>query len=104
MTAQKEAILEWLYGLSPRGIKPGLENTSELLRRLGDPQKSFRAIHVAGTDGKGSVCNMAYNVLMEAGMKAGLYTSPHILDFNERISVDGAPVTDAELKIGRAHV
>ncbi|NLL94622.1 MAG: bifunctional folylpolyglutamate synthase/dihydrofolate synthase [Thermoplasmatales archaeon] len=97
MAGTKEEVLGWLYGLESRGVNPGLENTTELLRRLGNPQESFAAIHVAGTDGKGSVCAMAYSVLMEAGMRAGMYTSPHILDFNERISVDGEPITDSKL-------
>jgi dihydrofolate synthase/folylpolyglutamate synthase len=92
-----EEFLAWLYGLSRHGIKLGLENTKELLRRLGNPQEHFRSVHVAGTDGKGSVCAMINFILTTSGVRTGLYTSPHILKFNERISVCGVPISDAEL-------
>lgn len=94
----KEEILDWLYNLSVHGIKLGLRNTTVLLERLGNPQDSFRKIHVAGTDGKGSTCAMIASILREAGIRTGLYTSPHIIDFNERISVSGQQITDAELE------
>ena len=89
---------EWLYGLGMNRMRFGLDNISELLKRLGDPQKGFKAIHVAGSDGKGSVCAMIYSVLREAGISAGMYTSPHLVRFNERISVNGNDITDAELE------
>jgi len=95
--ADKEKFLDWLYGLSVHGIKLGLRNITELLHRLGDPQESFRSVHVAGTDGKGSVCAMVSGVLTDGKVRTGLFTSPHILNFNERISVDGAYITDEEL-------
>ena len=93
----KEELLSWLYGLSMHGIKLGLRNIRELLRRIGNPEHSFRTVHVAGTDGKGSTCAMLASVLRESGIRTGLYTSPHILEFNERISVDGGCITDARL-------
>ncbi len=93
-----EEGIEWLFSLTSRGTKLGLENTRELLARLGDPQESFRSIHVAGTDGKGSVCAMIHSALVEAGMSAGLYTSPHLLRFNERIMVGREEVSDEELE------
>lgn len=93
----KEDMTAWLYGLSIHGIKLGLRNIKELLHRLGDPQDSFRAVHVAGTDGKGSTCAMLASVLIESGIRTGLYTSPHILEFNERIKVNGEMLTDEEL-------
>ncbi|MFA6803026.1 MAG: Mur ligase family protein, partial [Candidatus Methanomethylophilaceae archaeon] len=93
----KEDALRWLYGLSVHGIKLGLINITELLKRVGNPQNSFRSIHVAGTDGKGSTCAMIDSVLRESGIRTGLYTSPHLIDFNERIAVSGRNVSDDEL-------
>jgi len=96
-TVNKENTLQWLYGLSVHGIKLGLRNITELLRRLGDPQNSFRSVHVAGTDGKGSTCAMIDSVLRGSGIRTGLYTSPHLVDFNERIAVSGRHINDKEL-------
>lgn len=93
----KEDFLRWLYGLTSRGIKLGLENVTELLERMGNPQNSFKSIHVGGTDGKGSVCSIVSSILRESGVPVGLYTSPHILEFNERISVNGETISDEEL-------
>jgi len=89
---------EWMNGLGMNRMRFGLDNITELLRRLGDPQKRFRSIHIAGSDGKGSTCAMIYSVLLKAGVKAGLYTSPHLIRFNERISVNGNDVKDKELE------
>lgn len=69
--------------------KPGLEHIETFCALLGEPQKSFRTIHVAGTNGKGSVANMLASVLSASGFKTGLYTSPHILDFRERMRMAG---------------
>ena len=93
-----DKVLGWLYGLSVHGIKLGLTNTTELLNRLGNPQNSFRKIHVAGTDGKGSTCAMMASILKESGFRTGLYTSPHIIEFNERISVDGKNISDGDVR------
>ncbi len=76
---------------------PGLERMRELCGRLGDPQKSLRFLHVAGTNGKGSVCAMLDAVLRTAGFRVGLFTSPYLVNFNERIRLDGQPIPDAEL-------
>ena len=95
----KEEILEWLYGLTVHGIKLGLTNITELLHRLGDPQESFRKIHVAGTDGKGSTCAILASILRASGVRTGLYTSPHIIEFNERISVNGENISDDDLRV-----
>ena len=83
--------VEWL------GSRPGLSRTKELLSKLGNPEKGMRFVHVAGTNGKGSTCAMLNSVLMEAGYKVGLYTSPYILRFNERMSINGVPISDCEL-------
>ena len=77
--------------------RPGLSRTRELLDRLGAPQKKLRFVHVAGTNGKGSTCAMLASVLREAGYRTGLYTSPYILSFNERMQVDGKSISDSEL-------
>ena len=79
------------------GIKPGLTVITELLRQLGDPQKDPAVIHVAGTNGKGSVCAMLERCLREAGIRTGLYTSPHMMDYNERFRIDGEMIRDATL-------
>jgi dihydrofolate synthase/folylpolyglutamate synthase len=73
--------------------KPGLERVSEFCRRLGNPHNDFLAIHVAGTNGKGSVSSMLASVLHEAGYQVGLYTSPHLKDFRERIRVGGEMIS-----------
>lgn len=69
--------------------RPGLENTEYLMDYLGHPERGLRCIHVAGTNGKGSTSSMLASVLMEAGYRTGLYTSPHLIDFRERMRVDG---------------
>lgn len=75
----------------------GLARMSELMRRLGNPQKDLRFVHVAGTNGKGSVCAMLSSILREAGYRTGLYISPNLLRVNERIQVNGVEISDAEL-------
>ncbi len=90
--------MDWLYGLQLNGIKLGLDNITELLRRMEDPQKAYPCIHVAGSDGKGSTSAIMASVLRRAGLKVGLYTSPHILEFRERISVDGEPIPQKEVE------
>ena len=73
--------------------KEGLENTLAIDRHHGSPHKLFSTIHVAGTNGKGSTSHTLAAILQASGLKVGLYTSPHILDFRERIRVNGAPVS-----------
>ncbi len=77
--------------------KANLDNTLELDRYFGHPHRTFSTIHVAGTNGKGSVCHMLASVLQEAGFRTGLYTSPHLLDFRERIRINGVPVPEEEV-------
>ncbi len=79
------------------GIKPGLERTEALLDRLGHPERRLRFIHVAGTNGKGSTCAYLATVLQAAGFRVGLYTSPSLLSFSERIAVNGAPIDASDL-------
>lgn len=85
--------LEWLGGTQFFGIKLGLGNTCRLLDHLGNPERSLRIIHVAGTNGKGSVCAMLDAIFREAGIRCGLYTSPHLCDFRERVRVDGENIS-----------
>jgi len=86
--------LDYLYSLQKTGIKLGLENTFHLLEFLGKPQKNFRSVHIAGTNGKGSTSSLIASVLYEMNYKVGLYTSPHLVRFNERIKVNGYEIED----------
>ena len=88
-----EAI-RWLYSTQASGVKLGLENVRLLLEALGNPQQQLTCIHIAGTNGKGSVSAMLDSVARAAGLRTGLYTSPHLVRFNERIQVSGQPITD----------
>ena len=88
------ARLERLFARRTFGIKPGLDSIRALLRELDDPQESFRVLHVAGTDGKGSVCAMLDSVLRAAGLRTGLYTSPHLVRLSERFRIGGAEIAD----------
>lgn len=88
--------LDWLYGLTRFG-KKGLDYITEAMRRLGNPQKNLRVIQITGTNGKGSTSAMIAEVLRRAGKKAGLYTSPHLVRFNERIQINGQQIRDEEL-------
>jgi dihydrofolate synthase/folylpolyglutamate synthase len=89
--------LDYLYGLQRFGIKLGLENIRTLLERLGRPEERFGILHVGGTNGKGSVCASLAEILRRAGYRVGLYTSPHLHSFTERIRVDGRPIDEAEV-------
>lgn len=84
--------LAYLYGLQQFGIKLGLQNVRELLDRLGNPQAGLPCVHVAGTNGKGSVSVLLAEILRHAGYRVGLYTSPHLQCFTERIRIDGEPL------------
>src|SRR5690606_29722545 len=93
--------LNYLYGRLPMfskvgdaAIKKDLTNTLRLCESLGNPQNKFKSVHIAGTNGKGSTSNMLAAVLQRAGYKTGLYTSPHLLDFRERIRVNGEMISE----------
>lgn len=92
-----EETLEYIHTINWRGSKLGLERVTELLALLGNPQDSLRFVHVAGTNGKGSVCAMTASILKEAGYKTGLYISPFIRRFNERMQINGEEISDVEL-------
>jgi dihydrofolate synthase/folylpolyglutamate synthase len=89
--------LTYLFGLEYFGLKLGLDNIRTVLDGLGHPERSFRTVHIAGTNGKGSVAAMVAAVLQAAGHRTGRYTSPHLLHLNERFVIDGAPIDDVEI-------
>jgi dihydrofolate synthase/folylpolyglutamate synthase len=96
-----EDLVQWMFNLERFGIKLGLENMTEFMSRIGDPHNDFKSVHVTGTNGKGSVCAFLSSMLTDAGLKVGLYTSPHLVDFRERIKVDGAMISEADvIRIG----
>ena len=86
-----------MFGLRRFGIKLGLDTMRSILQGLANPQTAFKTIHVAGTNGKGSVAAMLAAVLRRKGVRTGLYTSPHLVRFNERIVIDGRPISDDEV-------
>lgn len=90
-------ILRYIYGLERIGIRPGLGRIKKFLSVIKDPQRSYPAVHVAGTNGKGSTSAMLASILTEAGYSVGLYTSPHLVKFNERIRINGADISDKDL-------
>ncbi len=96
--------IEYLFSTTPSfqqvgadAYKPGLERIRDFCHYLGDPQKNYLTIHVAGTNGKGSVSHMLASVLQHAGYRVGLFTSPHLRDFRERMRVDGKMITEREV-------
>ena len=105
MTNSYQKTLEYLYGFADYETKPGaraaagfdLRRMEELLVRLGNPHRAARTIHIAGTKGKGSTAAMVASVLRAAGLKTGLYTSPHLIDVRERIRIDGRLISRADL-------
>ena len=92
-----EETIAYIHGAYWKGTKDGLLRARELLDLLGNPQKELRFIHVAGTNGKGSTCAMLASILQAAGYRTGLYTSPFVNRFNERIALDGVPISDDAL-------
>src|SRR3974390_1867355 len=91
-----EAI-QFLYRLRWFGTKFGLDNTIKLAALAGNPQNHLRFIHVAGTNGKGSTCAMLESIYRAAGLRVGLFTSPHLVAFGERIQVDREPISETEV-------
>lgn len=95
----QEAV-EWLFAQAPnyqiegkKAYKPGLDNIRKLCAFFGNPQDKIKTVHIGGTNGKGSVSNMVASVLQESRLKVGLYNSPHLIDFTERIKINGNPAT-----------
>ena len=95
MTVQE--ALEFINSVTWMGSRPGLERPQALLHLMGNPEKELKFVHVGGTNGKGSTCAMTASILKTAGYKVGLYTSPHIYCFNERIQINGENISDEDL-------
>lgn len=91
------APLDWLFSLEQFGIKFGLDNVRAMVEALDHPEQQFRSVHVAGTNGKGSVTAIIESALRAAGLRTGRYTSPHLLDLSERVAINGVPVSHADL-------
>lgn len=94
MTIDLRSTLERLYALIPQGKRLGLERMQAACARFGNPERSFTSVHVAGTNGKGTVCAFVSSMARSAGLRVGTYTSPHLHRFAERIAIDGAPIED----------
>jgi len=90
-------LTRWMFNLERFGIKLGLENATEFLSRIGNPQNDFRSIHVTGTNGKGSVCAFTSEILRRHGLQVGLYTSPHLVDFRERIKINDQEISEDDV-------
>ena len=97
MAQSYQESLDYLYSLQFFGIKLGIENTRELLSRIGNPQRNLRIIHIAGTNGKGSTAAALAGIFHAAKIPAGLYTSPHLHSFTERIRVDTRPISEIDV-------
>ncbi|WP_078555378.1 bifunctional folylpolyglutamate synthase/dihydrofolate synthase [Bacillus alkalicellulosilyticus] len=89
--------VKWIHSLVPLGIKPGLKRMEWMLERLGNPERRLKYIHVGGTNGKGSTVSYLRHMLQEGGLRVGTFTSPYIEFFNERIAVNGEPISDEQL-------
>ncbi len=93
-----DKVIGYLYSLErKKGSKLGLENIKKLLKKINNPEKSLKCIHVAGTNGKGSVCAMISSVLQEAGYKVGMYTSPHLEDFRDRFFINNKKISKKDV-------
>ena len=92
------SVIEYLYALQKHGIKLGLETMQILLGRVGNPHRSLRVFHIGGTNGKGSTAAIVASVLQHSGRRVGLYTSPHLVDFRERIRINGCMITENQVE------
>jgi len=91
------AVCARLYALKARGVSFGIDRMRAFADILGHPERAVPALHIAGTNGKGSVAALLAAILRAAGLRTGLYTSPHLVRLGERIQIDGTPLTDAEI-------
>jgi dihydrofolate synthase/folylpolyglutamate synthase len=97
MSMAYEDLVQWMFNLERFGIKLGLENMTEFLSRCGNPHRDFESIHVTGTNGKGSVCTFLASILAESGLRVGLYTSPHLVDFRERVRINDSMISQEDV-------
>src|ERR1041384_7734034 len=93
-----QEYFNYLYSLERSGMKYDLANIAKLLKASDNPHKKIKFIHIAGTNGKGATASMIASILMEHGLKTGLFTSPHILKFNERIRINGKMIPNRYIK------
>ena len=89
--------MDWIHGQLKFGIKPGLERMAWMLEELGNPQDNLKAVHIVGTNGKGSTVNALQTIFSQAGYEVGTFTSPYIIDFKERISINGQMISEENL-------
>ena len=92
-----EEALAWIHGRLRLGVKPGLKRMEWLMEKMGHPERRVKFVHVGGTNGKGSTVTFIRSILQSAGYEVGTFTSPYIEQFNERISINGVPISDAEM-------
>ena len=92
-----QETMAYIHATEWQGSRPGLERITALCRALGNPEARFPAIHIAGTNGKGSTSAMLASILMEEGLRVGLFTSPYIYTFGERMQINGVPISDGDL-------
>lgn len=97
MSEVYEKIIQWIHGLLSQGSKPGLERVKWMLGELSHPERCIKAIHIGGTNGKGSTASILSHLLQQGGWDVGMFTSPYIVRFNERISVNGEGISDDDL-------
>ncbi|MCT4581429.1 MAG: bifunctional folylpolyglutamate synthase/dihydrofolate synthase [Flavobacteriales bacterium] len=104
MPSSYQETLDFLYTQLPqyqnvggKAYKPSLDNISQLCERINNPQKKLKAVHLAGTNGKGSTSSLLASILTESGYKVGLFTSPHLIDFRERIAIDGKAIPESDV-------
>ena len=91
--------IQYLLSIESRGIKLGIQRTKQIMSACGNPHIGMPSIQVAGTNGKGSVCAMLANIFKTAGYKTALFTSPHLVNVNERIRVNGITISNSEIDI-----
>lgn len=99
-----DEAMAYIHSKIRKGAAPGLQRIRELLEKLGNPEKKLKFVHIAGTNGKGSTAAMTASILRKAGYRTGLYTSPFIFRFNERMNIDGEDITDEDLAEVTAYV
>ncbi|WP_010630339.1 bifunctional folylpolyglutamate synthase/dihydrofolate synthase [Sporolactobacillus vineae] len=97
MFTKIDETLQWIHGLIPHGMKPGTQRMEWMLARIGNPEHRIRAVHVGGTNGKGSTVSYLRHIYQQAGLKVGTFISPYITSFNERIMINGVPISDEDL-------
>lgn len=94
-----EEALNWIHSRLRFGIKPGLTRMEMMMEKLNHPEKQIKTVHIGGTNGKGSTVTYLRNILQQAGLTVGTFTSPYIEQFNERISVNGIAISDEEILV-----